>query len=112
MGIRECKSPLDHVQPINRPNENTSVYKANIVRIIETERKVRNICEINFSFMKPTERAGAESKLQKKGRGGPRKNPSNSDGIVNGSLSDSDFINRKRVILREAHETLQLGKWI
>ncbi|KAK8716000.1 hypothetical protein V6N13_043322 [Hibiscus sabdariffa] len=91
MDIRECEYPLDHVQPINGPNENIRADKADIVRINETERK---------------------SKMQKKGRGRPRKNPPNSDGIVNGSLSDSDFLNRKRMILPEAHETLQLGKWI
>ncbi|KAK8700408.1 hypothetical protein V6N13_018805 [Hibiscus sabdariffa] len=32
--------------------------------------------------------------------------------IVNGSLSDLDFLNRKRVILREVEETVQLGKLI
>ncbi|KAK8708249.1 hypothetical protein V6N13_059293 [Hibiscus sabdariffa] len=38
--IRECESPLDHVQPINEPTENIRPYKVDIMRINETERKV------------------------------------------------------------------------
>ncbi|KAK8583620.1 hypothetical protein V6N13_109027 [Hibiscus sabdariffa] len=61
--------------------------------------------------MKPEDRIEAEQKLKKKGGGRPRNNQK-SQGVANGSLSDSDFKNRKKVILREARETIALGKLI
>ncbi|KAK8553139.1 hypothetical protein V6N13_089354 [Hibiscus sabdariffa] len=75
-------------------------------------RKVRSMSDIVLSFLSPNERFLAEEKLWKKGRGRSQQNPLNSQAIANGSLLDSDFCNQKRIILREAQETLALGKLI
>ncbi|KAK8624172.1 hypothetical protein V6N13_065525 [Hibiscus sabdariffa] len=48
----------------------------------------------------------------KRGRGHPKTKQTDADRLVNGSLSDSDFLNRKGVILKEAEETVQFGKLI
>ncbi|KAK8662952.1 hypothetical protein V6N13_024838 [Hibiscus sabdariffa] len=76
-----------------------------------TLRKVRSVSNVVLSFMKPEDRIGAEKKLKKKGRGRPQINQKG-QGVANGSLSDSDFKNRKKVILRETRETIALGKLI
>ncbi|KAL4375885.1 hypothetical protein GQ457_02G024250 [Hibiscus cannabinus] len=50
--------------------------------------------------------------LVRKGRGRPRKNPPKAHEIANDSLSDYDFVNRKRIILQEVQETVEFGKLI
>ncbi|KAL4378615.1 hypothetical protein GQ457_02G032850 [Hibiscus cannabinus] len=73
-------------------------------------KHVRKVYEINLSFLTPTTRAVAESNVPKRGKGRPKKNQIQR--VANESLSDSDILNRKRVILKEARETVNLGKLI
>ncbi|KAK8686659.1 hypothetical protein V6N13_125682 [Hibiscus sabdariffa] len=55
-----------------------------------------------ISFLLPDKRLEAEQKLGKRGRGRPKKK----------SLLDSDFLSRKRALLKEARETLEFRKYI
>ncbi|TYG38105.1 hypothetical protein ES288_D13G194900v1 [Gossypium darwinii] len=55
--------------------------------------------------------------ITKRGRGRPPKNKKKGSGkwpkqskVVNDSLSDSDFIDRRRVIRKEAEEAWEMGK--
>ncbi|KAK8990788.1 hypothetical protein V6N11_028749 [Hibiscus sabdariffa] len=57
------------------------------------------------------DRIEVENKLKKRGRGRPQNNQK-CQCVANVSLSDSDFKNRKKVILRETRETIALGKLI
>ncbi|KAK8648625.1 hypothetical protein V6N13_129374 [Hibiscus sabdariffa] len=82
------------------------------IKLNGEQRRIRQLSEINLSILSPVERCEAERRLKKKGRGRPRKKPLPEQGIANASLSDSDFIQRQHVILREARETLHLGRLI
>ncbi|KAK8628629.1 hypothetical protein V6N13_009215 [Hibiscus sabdariffa] len=73
-------------------------------------RKVQRISEVMFSSCPPKERLIDSQHLAKKLRGRPCKKQPVSQRFANASLTDSDFEHRKDVILREARETLQLGK--
>ncbi|KAK8578490.1 hypothetical protein V6N13_100327 [Hibiscus sabdariffa] len=73
-------------------------------------KRVPQVSEINLSFLTPTTRAVAENNVPKRGKGRPKK--SQRQRVANESLSDSDILNRKRVILKEARETVNLGKLI
>ncbi|KAK8603277.1 hypothetical protein V6N13_085468 [Hibiscus sabdariffa] len=72
----------------DRHAHNTLLNKASDTEVIEyngTLRKVKSVSNMVLSFMKPEDRIEAETKLKKK---------------------------RKKVILREARETIALGKLI
>ncbi|KAK8614638.1 hypothetical protein V6N13_068435 [Hibiscus sabdariffa] len=86
--------------------------KAVTIELNGEQRRIRQLSEINLSILSPVERCEAERRLKKKGRGRPRKKPLPEQGIANASLSDSDFIQRQHVILREERETLHLGRLI
>ncbi|KAK8656043.1 hypothetical protein V6N13_108602 [Hibiscus sabdariffa] len=75
-------------------------------------RKVLSMPDIMLNLMSHKEQIVAEERLKKRGRGRPRKNPPKSLEITNGSLSDSDFINHKGLILRETREMVDSGKLI
>ncbi|KAK8611835.1 hypothetical protein V6N13_131873 [Hibiscus sabdariffa] len=86
--------------------------KAVTIELNGKQCRIRQLFAINLSILSPVERCEAERRLHKKGRGRPRKKPLPEHGIANASLSDSDFIQREQVILREARETLHLGRLI
>ncbi|KAL4340519.1 hypothetical protein GQ457_08G036020 [Hibiscus cannabinus] len=73
--------------------------KAVTIEFNGEQRRIRQLSEINLSILSPVERCEAERRLKKKG-------------IANASLVDSDFIQRQHVILREACETLHIGRLI
>ncbi|KAK8586174.1 hypothetical protein V6N13_130696 [Hibiscus sabdariffa] len=73
-------------------------------------RKTRLIFDILIGLLPTDQRSPTEVKVNKRGRGRPRTKPQNSKEIANGSLSNSDFNNRKHVILGEAIETLVVAK--
>ncbi|KAK8628855.1 hypothetical protein V6N13_009435 [Hibiscus sabdariffa] len=89
--------------------------EAPLAEVIEhrgQQRKVRQISEVLLSELSPHKREVALNQIAKRGRGRPKMKNTEDKRIVNGSLSDSDFVNRKKVILREVEEVLQLGKLI
>ncbi|KAK9020465.1 hypothetical protein V6N11_010489 [Hibiscus sabdariffa] len=65
--------------------------------------------ECNIFIIKVHE---AEAKLNKRGKGRPWKNPPQDLGLGNEFLPDSDFQNCKKVLLKEVHQTLNIGKLI
>ncbi|KAK8488388.1 hypothetical protein V6N13_028099 [Hibiscus sabdariffa] len=76
--------------------------KAQIVMHNGIEQKVRSdVSDRVLSFLSPADRQAALDRLNKRGRGRPRKHKQNSDDFVNSSLNDSDFYNRKMIILLE-----------
>ncbi|KAL4283707.1 hypothetical protein GQ457_16G016660 [Hibiscus cannabinus] len=101
----------DVISPIcNGPSN-----RVNITKVIEyrgQQRKVRRISYVLLSEIPSPEQAVAPNQNLKKGRGRPKSKNTEDKRIVNGSLSNSDFVNRKRIMLREAEEVLQLGKLI
>ncbi|KAK8572620.1 hypothetical protein V6N12_028670 [Hibiscus sabdariffa] len=93
-----CSDRHAHNALLNR------AYDAKVIEYSGTLRKVRSVSNVVLSFMKPEDRIEAEQKLKKKGLERPRNNKKG-QGVANGSLSDSDFKNWKKVILRETRET-------
>ncbi|KAK8605389.1 hypothetical protein V6N13_102171 [Hibiscus sabdariffa] len=73
------------------------------------QRKVRQLSEILMTDSSPV-RVETSKLVSKRGRGRPKTKGTEATRIVNGSLSDSDFLHIKKVILQEAEETVQLGK--
>ncbi|KAK8708726.1 hypothetical protein V6N13_059763 [Hibiscus sabdariffa] len=71
-----------------------------------------SMSDIMLQLLTSGERAVAEKQLANKGRGKSRENNPKELDIANCSLSDSDFLNKKRVILCKAKETLEFGKLI
>ncbi|KAK8507802.1 hypothetical protein V6N12_074367 [Hibiscus sabdariffa] len=61
--------------------------------------KVRKMFHIILNFMPLEERIITEERLKKRSRCKPRRNHPKTLKIANDSLSDSDFINNKRIIL-------------
>ncbi|KAK8657942.1 hypothetical protein V6N13_036159 [Hibiscus sabdariffa] len=113
--------PIEVLEPSERSMELIDVGprsevpragKAVTIELNGEQRRIRQLSEINLSILSPVERCEAERRLKKKGRGRPRKKPLPEQGIANASLSDSDFIQRQHVILREARETIHLGRLI
>ncbi|KAK8655989.1 hypothetical protein V6N13_108551 [Hibiscus sabdariffa] len=92
-------------------NDNERAKLAESVEYKGQQRKVRKISEVMQPTLTLNEKELAVNQ-KKKGRGRSRKQPKSGDYFVNGSLFDSDFLNRKRAILKEAEETLQLGRLI
>ncbi|KAL4296849.1 hypothetical protein GQ457_12G019510 [Hibiscus cannabinus] len=84
-------------------SERIRVNKATTMNIYGHQKWVRQLSDISLSFLSPTARIEAERKLNKKGRGRTKQKP---EAVANASLSDSDFANRNRGILKEAHETV------
>ncbi|KAK8625971.1 hypothetical protein V6N13_133628 [Hibiscus sabdariffa] len=105
--VRATKD-ADVISPIcNGPSN-----RVNLTEVIEykgQQRKVRRISDVLLSEIPSPEQAVAPNQNFKKGRGCPKSKKIEDKRIVNGSLSDSDFVNRKRIILREAEEVLQLA---
>ncbi|KAK8610565.1 hypothetical protein V6N13_081721 [Hibiscus sabdariffa] len=92
----------------DRHAHNALLNRASDAEVIEyngTLRKVRSLSNVVLIFVKPEDRIEVQQKLKKKGRGRPRNNQKG-QGVANGSLSDFDLKNRKKVILREARETI------
>ncbi|KAK8603280.1 hypothetical protein V6N13_085471 [Hibiscus sabdariffa] len=85
---------------------------AEVIEIGRQQRKVRQLYEILMSEVPPEDRVMTTKEIPKRGRGRPKTKITESNQVVNGSLSDSDFVNRKKVILKEATETVHLGKLI
>ncbi|KAK8574925.1 hypothetical protein V6N13_033854 [Hibiscus sabdariffa] len=69
--------------------------KAVTIELNGEQRRIRQLSEINLSISSPVERCEAKRRLNKKGRGRPRKKPLPEQGIANASLSDPDFIQRQ-----------------
>ncbi|KAK8549180.1 hypothetical protein V6N13_063576 [Hibiscus sabdariffa] len=100
---------------VNNPTSRGPSNRITLAEVIEyrgQQRKVRQISEVLLSEIPPQKREVALNQISKRGRGRPKMKNTEANRIVNGSLSDSDFVNRKKVILREAEEVLQLGKLI
>ncbi|KAK8632617.1 hypothetical protein V6N13_073007 [Hibiscus sabdariffa] len=88
------------------------VNKAQLVEYKDELKRVREVTEVALSCLSHMERRIVEKPVGRKGRMRPRKNISSSLWVVNESLSYSNCFNCKRVILREAQETLNLSKLI
>ncbi|KAK8675808.1 hypothetical protein V6N13_033871 [Hibiscus sabdariffa] len=71
------------------------VGKAVTIELNVEQRRIRQLSEINLSISSLVEMCEAERRLNKKGRGRPRKKPLPEQGIANASLSDLDFIQRQ-----------------
>ncbi|KAK8669357.1 hypothetical protein V6N13_106790 [Hibiscus sabdariffa] len=85
---------------------------SDVIEIDGQQRKVRQLSEILMSEVPPKDRIVTTKGVPKRGRGRPKTKNIESDQVVNGSLSNSDFFSRKKVILKEAEETVQVGKLI
>ncbi|KAK8636398.1 hypothetical protein V6N13_124144 [Hibiscus sabdariffa] len=96
--------------PINRGPQGRAKL-ADVIEYGGQQRKVRQISKIVMTDSSLV-RVETNKLVSKRGRGRPKTKGTDATHIVNGSLSDSDFLHRKRVILREAEETVQLGKLI
>ncbi|KAK9037967.1 hypothetical protein V6N11_022861 [Hibiscus sabdariffa] len=103
MNIEMEQNPIMDIEQVERHTcsdrnaHNALLNKGSDTELIEyneTLRKVRSISNVVLSFMKPEDRIEAKKKLKKKGRGRPRNNQKG-QGVANGSLSNSDFKNRK-----------------
>ncbi|KAK8577988.1 hypothetical protein V6N13_076662 [Hibiscus sabdariffa] len=84
-----------------------SISRAKLADVIEYnghQRKVRQTSEILAPW---TEWVEPQKQMQKRGWRRPKKT-TNELTIVNGFLSDSDFVQRKTTILKGAEETLKL----
>ncbi|KAK9002978.1 hypothetical protein V6N11_060552 [Hibiscus sabdariffa] len=84
--------------------------KAHTLDYIGEPRRVRKVFEVMHTLLPSEERGIIEEQPHKQGRG--RKKVISSSWLSNGSLSDSDFQSQKRVILKEARDTLALGKFL
>ncbi|KAL4347102.1 hypothetical protein GQ457_17G020660 [Hibiscus cannabinus] len=116
VGEPDLEIPIEILGPSERSMELIDVGpragEAVTIKLNGEQRRIRQLSEINLSILSPVERCEAKRRLKKKGRGRPRKKPLPEQGIANASLSDYDFIQRQHVILREARETLHLGRLI
>ncbi|KAK8606594.1 hypothetical protein V6N13_030872 [Hibiscus sabdariffa] len=109
LGLNERDLTLVVVGP---RSEVPRMGQAVTIELNGNQRRVRQVSEINLSILSPVEQCEAERRLNKKGRGRPRKKPLPEQGVANASLTDSDFIRRQQVILWEAQETIRLGRLI
>ncbi|KAK8670891.1 hypothetical protein V6N13_037504 [Hibiscus sabdariffa] len=63
-------------------SEMPRVGKEMTIELNGEQRRMRQLSEINLSILSPVERCEAERRLNKKGRGRPRKNPLPEQGIA------------------------------
>ncbi|KAK8608779.1 hypothetical protein V6N13_024192 [Hibiscus sabdariffa] len=95
----------DVISPIcNGPSN-----RVNITEVIEyrgQQRKVRRISDVLLSEIPSPEQAVAPNQNLKKGRGRPKSKNTEDKRIVNGSLSDSDFVNR--LLKRDGSDSIVL----
>ncbi|KAK8669247.1 hypothetical protein V6N13_106683 [Hibiscus sabdariffa] len=73
--------------------------RAKLAEVIDyggQQRKVRQLSEILMNVVPSKERVVATKVVSKRGRGRPKTKNADSDRIVNGPLSDSDFINKNK----------------
>ncbi|KAK8681404.1 hypothetical protein V6N13_053808 [Hibiscus sabdariffa] len=96
------------ISPINRGPQDRAKLDA-VVEYGGQQRKVRQLSKILMTDSSPV-RVETSKLVSKRGRGRPKTKGTEATHIVNGSLSDSDFLHKKKVILREAEEIVQLGK--
>ncbi|KAL4281403.1 hypothetical protein GQ457_03G012970 [Hibiscus cannabinus] len=97
--------------PRNR-SEMAATSKVELITHHGGSRKVKSMSKIALNFMALEERIETSDKLRKNGRGRPHKYPPKAQEIVNGSLTYSDFVKSKQIILREVRETMEFGKLI
>ncbi|KAK8628841.1 hypothetical protein V6N13_009421 [Hibiscus sabdariffa] len=110
VGIVGCALSYELLTPRDGLSvEITRVNKGQLVKYKGELKRVREVTEVALSCLSPRERCIAEKMVGRKGREQLRKNISSSLWVANESLSKSDFWNRKRAILHESQETLNLG---
>ncbi|KAK8614222.1 hypothetical protein V6N13_122591 [Hibiscus sabdariffa] len=119
--LEECGIQIDDQQILSKetnmgsPTGSGLKARAKLSDVIERGReqhKVRQLSGILMSEVPPEDRIVTTKGVPKRGRGRSKTKNIESDRVVNGSLSDLNFFNTKKVILKETEETVQLGKLI
>ncbi|KAK8696531.1 hypothetical protein V6N13_001665 [Hibiscus sabdariffa] len=109
---QQILSKKTHVGSTTSSGPKDRAKLSDVIEIGGHQRKVRQLFEILTSEVPPEDIIVTTKGVPKRGRVRPKTKNIESDRVVNGSLSDSDFFNRKKVILKEAEEIVQLGKLI
>ncbi|KAK8582677.1 hypothetical protein V6N13_069449 [Hibiscus sabdariffa] len=88
------------------------VNAAETIELNGRQRKIRLVSDVLMNNTTLFDKAAQRIEEVKRGRGRPKKKNLTEKEIVYGSLSDSDFHHRKKLLMLEAEATVKLGKFI